>query len=73
MIRIFQWFLVLLLVLNVFVAQSQQIILFQNHENGIYKSGDKVRIVALLQDKSTDSLTVKIQTDFTKWTTERIK
>lgn len=73
MIRIFQWFLVLLLVLNVFVAQSQQIILFQNHENGIYKSGDKVRIVALLQDKSTDSLTLKIQTNFTKWTSERIK
>jgi cephalosporin-C deacetylase-like acetyl esterase len=64
-------FFLLLLLLNIFTAQSQQIILFQNHENGIYKSGDKVRIVAFLQDKSTDSLTVKIQTDFTKWTTEK--
>jgi cephalosporin-C deacetylase-like acetyl esterase len=64
-------FFLLFLLLNVFTAQSQQIILFQNHENGIYKSGDKARIVAFLQDKSTDSVTVKIQTDFTKWTTEK--
>ncbi len=71
MIRTVQRLLVLLFVLTVFAAQSQQIILFQNHENGIYKSGDKVRIVAFLQDKSTDSITVKIQTDFTKWSTKK--
>jgi cephalosporin-C deacetylase len=73
MIQTFQKFLVLVFLLNVFATQSQEIILFQNHENGIYKSGDKVRIVAFLHDKSTDSITVKIQTDFTKWTTEKQK
>lgn len=66
-------FFLLFVLLNIFAAQSQQIILFQNHENGIYKSGDRARIVVSLSDKNTDSVTVKIQTDFKKWATETLK
>lgn len=73
MSRIQPVILLLFLLLNISTLQSQQIILFQNHENGIYKLGDRARVVVSLGDKKTDSVTVKIQTDFTKWTTLKLK
>ena len=44
----------------VYTAPAQTIKLKQNHENGIYKKGDKIRVTALLDQTSHDSLFVKV-------------
>jgi cephalosporin-C deacetylase len=55
------------------VLSGQNIILKQTNENGIYKSGDKIRVTLFLNDKSTDSVTVKIQRNFSKETYKKLK
>jgi len=44
----------------VFTIQAQTVKLKQNHENGIYKKGDKIRITAILDQNTNDSLFVKV-------------
>ena len=57
--------LVLILCYCSFVS-AQNIILKQKNENGIYKSGEKIRVTLFLNDKTTDSVTVKIKQNFSK-------
>ena len=57
--------LVLILCYCSFVS-AQNIILKQKNENGIYKSGEKIRVTLFLNDKTTDSATVKIKQNFSK-------
>ncbi len=45
---------------------GQNIILKQTNETGIYKSGDKIRVTLFLHDKTADSVTVKIQRNFSE-------
>lgn len=50
-------------VLCIFIAYStlaQGFKLQQNHETGIYKSGEKILVTAILNRKTNDSLLVKI-------------
>ena len=54
------------------LSMSQSIILRQTNENGIYKSGEKARISLFLNDKSTDSVTLKIQKNFGKQTLKQL-
>ncbi len=56
----FASFLILFLVSFVFAVQGQTIRLKQSHENGIYKSGQKIRITAVLTQRTTDSLFIKV-------------
>ena len=49
-------------------ASGQNIILRQSHENGIYHSGDNVRVTLFLSDKSTTAVSLKIQKNFGKQT-----
>ncbi len=46
--------------LTVFQSQAQNLTLIQNHETGIYKSGDKISIKAILDHKTNDSLLIKV-------------
>jgi len=55
------------------VLSAQHIILKQTNENGIYKSGDKIRVTLFLNDKTADSVTVKIQQNFSKETFRKLK
>ena len=55
------------------VLAAQNIILKQTNKNGIYKSGDKIRVTLFLNDKTTDSVTVKIQRNFSKETLRKLK
>ena len=56
---------VLSLCISTFTS-GQNIILRQNHENGIYHSGDNVRVTLFLSDKSTTAVSLKIQKNFGK-------
>lgn len=53
-------------------SYGQTIILRQNHENGIYKSGDKIRVTLYLSDKSTTSVSLKVQKNFSKQTENQL-
>ena len=44
----------------VFITQAQIVKLKQNQENGIYKKGDKIRVIAILEKNTRDSLFVKV-------------
>lgn len=55
------------------VLSGQNIILKQTNENGIYKSGDRIRVTLFLNDKTTDSVSVKIQRNFSKETLKKLK
>jgi len=52
---------------------GQNIILKQTNENGIYKSGDKIRVTLFLNYKTMDSVTLKIQRNFSKETLRKLK
>ena len=52
---------------------AQNIILKQTNESGIYKSGDKIRVTLFLNEKTTDSVTVKIQQNFSKETFQKLR
>lgn len=58
--RLFSASLIALLISCVFAAQSQSFILKQSRENGVYKSGEKIRVSAVLNEKTSDSLTIKV-------------
>lgn len=45
---------------SVCILQAQSFILKQTHENGVYKSNEKIRISAVLSHKTNDSLSVKV-------------
>jgi len=48
-------------------TQAQTVTLKQSHENGIYKSGDKIRVTAFATNqKSSDTLWVKVMQNNTK-------
>jgi cephalosporin-C deacetylase len=51
--------------------QAQGILFSQSHENGIYHSGDRARVVLSIKDKSTQVVTLKIQHNFSSYTTEQ--
>lgn len=53
-------FLILFLISFVFTIQAQTVRLKQNHENGIYIKGDKIRVTAILDQNTNDSLFVKV-------------
>jgi cephalosporin-C deacetylase len=53
-------FLILFLIIFVFTVQGQTIRLKQSHENGIYKKGDKIKIIAILDHRTGDSLSIKV-------------
>ena len=55
------------------VLSAQNIILKQTNENGIYKSGDKIRVTLFLNYKTMDSVTLKIQRNFSKETLRKLK
>lgn len=59
-IRLFAAPIFFSLVFFVCTTQAQSFKLRQNHENGIYKSGEKIRITAILDHETNDSLIVKI-------------
>jgi len=42
------------------VVQSQSFILKQKHENGLYKRNEKIQIIAVVNQRSNDSLSVKV-------------
>ncbi len=44
----------------IYTAQAQTLILTQNHENGIYKSGENIRFNAFVSQMTKDSLQIKI-------------
>jgi len=44
----------------VIITQAQIVKLKQIQENGIYKKGDKIRVVAILEKNTRDSLFVKV-------------
>lgn len=48
------------------VTFAQNIILTQAHETGIYNKGEKIRVTVFLNDKSYDSITVRIWKNFSK-------
>ncbi len=43
------------------IANSQNIVLKQSNESGIYKNGQRIRVTLFLNDHSTDSVLVKIR------------
>lgn len=51
--------------------QAQGILFSQSHENGIYHSGDRARVVLSFKDKSTQVVSLKIQHNFSSYTTEQ--
>ncbi len=53
------------------LVQAQGILFSQSHENGVYHIGDRVRIVLSIKDKSTQVVTLKIQQNFSSYTTEQ--
>jgi len=54
------FFLFILLYSFVCVVQAQSFLLKQTHENGVYKSNEKIRISAVLSPKTNDSLSIKV-------------
>lgn len=55
------------LILFAYTTQAQIFILKQSHEDGIYKSGDKIRVTAYPTNKATsDTLWVKVMQNNTK-------
>jgi len=58
--RLFPVFLFVCLIGFISTTQAQNVTLKQSHKNGIYKSGEEIRITAILNQKTTDSLIVKI-------------
>jgi cephalosporin-C deacetylase len=52
--------LIFFLVSFIHPVHSQTVILKQTHENGIYKKGDKIRITAILDHKTGDSISVRV-------------
>lgn len=53
-------FLFIFLFSFAYSVYSQSFILKQTHENGVYKSNEKVRILAVLSQKTNDSLSIKV-------------
>lgn len=51
--------------------QAQGILFSQSHENGVYHSGDRARVVLSIKDKSTQAVTLKLQHNFSSYTTEQ--
>ncbi len=51
--------------------QAQGILFSQSHENGVYHSGDRARVVLSIKDKSTQVVTLKLQHNFSSYTTEQ--
>ena len=69
-------FFILVLIFSVCfcsVLSGQNIVLKQTNENGVYKSGDKIRVTLFLNDKTTDSVTLKIQRNFSIETSSKLK
>jgi len=58
--RLFALIQIFVLVYSVFTVQGQTLRLSQSHENGIYKSGQKIRVSAILSEKSNDSIYIKV-------------
>jgi cephalosporin-C deacetylase len=56
----------LLVFLNSVCLAQDMIVLKQNHESGIYKKGEKIRVFVLLKNRFTDSVLVSITENFTK-------
>lgn len=52
--------LLILLLGFICTVQSQSFVLKQTHENGVYKSNEKVRISAVLSQRTNDSLSIKV-------------
>jgi len=55
------------------ISLGQNIILKQSNETGIYKSGEKARITLFMNDKFTDSVSLKIEKNFTTQTSKYLK
>ena len=55
-----QLLLILFAISLIYNLQAQTISLIQSHENGIYKSGDKIKITAILDQRTNDSLYIKV-------------
>ena len=53
-------FLFFFLLSFVCVVQAQSFVLKQTHENGVYKNNEKIRISAVLSQKTNDSLSIKV-------------
>lgn len=57
---LFPIFLFVSLVGCICTTQAQSFTLKQSHKNGIYKSGEEIRITAILNQETADSLLVKV-------------
>lgn len=56
------------------VSRAQKVILRQSCKTGIYQQGEKIRVTCFLNDKSTDSLSVIVEENFsTKTINQKIK
>ncbi len=66
--KIITIFIVLLNCICILAINAQEICLFQTHKNGIYKTGEKARIVFYLPESRGDSVHLKIQKNFTEQT-----
>ena len=50
---------------------AQGILFSQSHESGIYHAGDRARVVMHLKDKSAQQVTLKMQQNFSSYSTEQ--
>ena len=53
------------------VALGQNIVLKQSNESGIYKKGQKIRVILCLKDHATDSVSVKIRRNHSEQLSEQ--
>lgn len=53
-------FLIASVIIFAFSVQAQNLTLKQSHENGIYKKGEIIRVMASLKDHSNDTLKIKV-------------
>ena len=58
--RLVTVFLFVCLITFGYTAQAQTLTLKQTRENGIYKKGEKIRVMAFLKDRQNDSLRINV-------------
>lgn len=53
------------------LVHAQGILFSQSHETGVYHSGERARVVLSIKDQSAQVVTLKIQHNFSSYTTEQ--
>jgi cephalosporin-C deacetylase-like acetyl esterase len=66
------FYVLLFFFLGIFsLVKAQGILFSQNHDNGVYHKGDRARVFLTMKDKSPQVVTLKIQHNFSTYTTEQ--